>query len=149
MIALETDTALESLADFRGIVLEPSQRCQLALEDDHVVRVWLALLLLADSDGMVGLNFAVAFLRDDGRMIEDVPLEQMLRHLDYLIEHLGEDRVGLGSDYDGAIVPQDVTTVADLPNLRQAMTQHGYDDALMTKLCHENWLRVLEKTWGY
>ncbi|MGY8791983.1 MAG: membrane dipeptidase, partial [Pseudomonadales bacterium] len=62
----------------------------------------------------------------------------MLRHLDYLIEHLGEDRVGLGSDYDGAIVPKDVTTVADLPNLRQAMAKHGYDDALMTKLCHGN-----------
>ena len=72
----------------------------------------------------------------------------MLRHLDYLIEYLGEDRVGLGSDYDGGIVPQDVTTVADLPNLRQAMVEHGFNDALMTKLCHENWLRVLEKTWG-
>jgi membrane dipeptidase len=106
------------------------------------------LAAIKDSDGMVGLNFAVAFLRDDGRMIPDVPLEQMLRHLDYLIEHLGEDRVGLGSDYDGAIVPQDVTTVADLPNLRQAMAKHGYDDTLMTKLCHGNWLRVLEKTWG-
>lgn len=100
------------------------------------------------SDGMVGLNFAAAFLRDDGRMISDVPLEQMLRHLDYLIEHLGEDCVGLGSDYDGAIVPEDVTTVANLPNLRQAMAKHGYDDALMVKLCHGNWLRVLEKTWG-
>ncbi len=106
------------------------------------------LAAIKDSDGMVGLNFAVAFLRDDGRMIADVPLNQMLRHLDYLIEHLGEDRVGLGSDYDGAIVPEDVTTVADLPNLRQAMAKHGYDDALMTKLCHGNWLRVLEKTWG-
>ena len=75
-------------------------------------------------------------------------IEQMLRHLDYLIEHLGEDRVGLGSDYDGAVVPKDVTTVADLPKLRQAMAKHGYDDALMAKLCHQNWLRVLEKTWG-
>ncbi len=106
------------------------------------------LAAIRESDGMVGLNFAAAFLRDDGRMIADVPLSQMLRHLDYLIEHLGEDRVGLGSDYDGAIVPQDVTTVADLPKLRQAMVEHGFDDALMAKLCHENWLRVLQKTWG-
>jgi membrane dipeptidase len=106
------------------------------------------LAAIRESDGMVGLNFAAAFLRDDGRMLADVPLSQMLRHLDYLIEHLGEDRVGLGSDYDGAIVPQDVTSVADLPKLRQAMAGHGFDDALMTKLCHENWLRVLGKTWG-
>ncbi len=106
------------------------------------------LAAIRESDGMVGLNFAAAFLRDDGRMLADVPLSQMLRHIDYLIEHLGEDRVGLGSDYDGAIVPTDVTTVADLPNLRQAMVGHGFNDALMTKLCHGNWLRVLEKTWG-
>jgi membrane dipeptidase len=106
------------------------------------------LRAIAESDGMVGLNFAVAFLRDDGRMLADVPMSQMLRHLDHLMGILGEDRVGLGSDYDGAVVPEGVTTVADLPTLRQAMKKHGYGDALIAKLCHENWLRVLEKTWG-
>lgn len=106
------------------------------------------LAAIRESDGMVGLNFAVAFLRDDGRMVADVPLSQMLRHLDHLLEHLGEDRVGLGSDYDGAIVPEDVTSCAGLPNLRQAMAKHGYSDALIAKICHKNWLRVLEKTWG-
>jgi membrane dipeptidase len=106
------------------------------------------LAAIRESDGMVGLNFAVAFLRDDGRMLADVPLEQMLRHLDHLIEHLGEDRVGFGSDYDGAIVPEALTSCAGLPELRHAMAKHGYNDALMSKLCHENWLRVLEKTWG-
>jgi membrane dipeptidase len=106
------------------------------------------LRAIADSDGMVGLNFAVAFLREDGRMLADVPISQMLRHIDHLIGILGEDRVGLGSDYDGAVVPKELTTVAELPALRQAMAEHGYDDALIAKLCHENWLRVLEKTWG-
>ncbi|WP_187431120.1 hypothetical protein ROLI_035130 [Roseobacter fucihabitans] len=106
------------------------------------------LAAIRESDGMVGLNFAVAFLRNDGRMLSDVPLEQMLRHLDHLIDQLGEDRVGFGSDYDGAVVPDDLTTCAGLPHLRAAMKKHGYDDALMAKLCHGNWLRVLEKTWG-
>jgi membrane dipeptidase len=106
------------------------------------------LAAIRESDGMVGLNFAVAFLREDGKMLADVPLEQMLRHLDHLIEHVGEDRVGFGSDYDGAIVPEALTSCAGLPELRHAMKKHGYDDTLITKLCHGNWLRVLEKTWG-
>jgi membrane dipeptidase len=106
------------------------------------------LATIRESDGMVGLNFAVAFLRDDGKMLADVPLTQMLRHLDHLIEQVGEDRVGLGSDYDGAVVPQEVTSCAGLPSLRAAMVEHGYGEALVAKLCHENWLRVLEKTWG-
>ncbi|GGX68150.1 membrane dipeptidase [Tateyamaria omphalii] len=103
---------------------------------------------IAESDGMVGLNFAAAFLRPDGKMLSDVPLELMIRHLDHLIESLGEDRVGFGSDYDGAVVPEVLKSSADLPKLRAAMQRHGYDDDLMTKLCHGNWLRVLERTWG-
>lgn len=106
------------------------------------------LAAIRESDGMVGLNFAVAFLREDGKMLADVPLDQMLRHLDHLIEHVGEDRVGFGSDYDGAVVPEALTSCAGLPEFRHAMAKHGYNDALMSKLCNENWLRVLEKTWG-
>ena len=107
------------------------------------------LAAICESDGMVGLNFAVAFLRDDGKMLADVPLEQMIRHLDHLIEHVGEDGVGFGSDYDGAVVPEALTSCAGLPDLRHAMARHGYNDALIAKLCHGNWLRVLEKTWGH
>ncbi|WP_245972369.1 dipeptidase [Rhodovulum iodosum] len=105
------------------------------------------LAAIRDSDGMVGLNFAVAFLREDGRMV-DTGLDQMLRHLDHLIDRLGETRVGLGSDFDGAVVPSEIGSAAGLPALREAMRAHGYDEGLMKKLCQENWLRVLEKTWG-
>ncbi|WP_172327578.1 dipeptidase [Mangrovicoccus sp. HB161399] len=106
------------------------------------------LRMIAESDGMVGLNFAAAFLREDGRMLADVPVEACLRHLDHMMGILGEDRVGLGSDYDGAVVPEALTTIADLPVLRQAMVDHGYGAELVDKLCRGNWLRVLEKTWG-
>jgi membrane dipeptidase len=106
------------------------------------------LAAIKDSDGCVGLNFATAFLRPDGQMIEDTSLDFMLRQLDYLIEHLGEDRVALGSDFDGAQVPAEIGDVSGLPALRSAMRLNGYDESLMTKICHENWLRVLAKTWG-
>ncbi len=102
---------------------------------------------IAESDGMVGLNFAVAFLRDDGRMV-DTDIAQMLRHLDHLISRLGEDRVGFGSDFDGAVVPKEIANAAGLTHLRQAMIDHGYGRELATKLCHGNWMRVLKQTWG-
>jgi len=106
------------------------------------------LAAIAESEGMVGLNFATAFLREDGQMKPRVPFEQMLRHLDHLIGVLGEDGVGFGSDFDGALVPDGIVDASGLPHLREAMRAHGYDDALMAKLCFENWLRVLQKTWG-
>ena len=100
------------------------------------------------SDGMVGLNFATGFLREDGGWDTDTPLEVMVRHLDYLVERLGETRVGLGSDYDGARVPDEVGDVSKLPNLIAALESAGYDDGLLRKLTHENWIRVLGRTWG-
>ena len=105
------------------------------------------LRAIAETDGMVGLNFATAFLREDGRMDANVPLDTMLRHLDHLIRILGEDRVGLGSDFDGALVPEAIGDVAGLGALRAAMRAHGYGEGLIRKLCHENWLRVLARTW--
>ena len=105
------------------------------------------LAVIAESDGMVGLNFAVAFLRPDGQQDVDTDIELMLRHLDHLMETLGENRVGLGSDFDGADIPETIKDLSGLTRLREAMRQHGYSEDLMAKLCHGNWIRVLKKTW--
>ncbi|MED5305721.1 MAG: dipeptidase, partial [Pseudomonadota bacterium] len=105
------------------------------------------LRAIADSGGMVGLNFATAFLRPDGKMLPEVPFEVMMRHLDHMLGILGEDHVGLGSDYDGAIVPEQLRTAAELPNLVEALRSNGYGEALVEKLCTGNWLRALDRIW--
>ena len=106
------------------------------------------LAMIAESGGIVGLNFATVFLRPDGRQSPDIGWDPVLRHLDHLISALGEDHVGMGSDFDGATVPDVIKDVTGLPALQQAMRLHGYDETLMKKLCHENWFAVLERTWG-
>ena len=65
-----------------------------------------------------------------------------------LLDRLGETRVGLGSDFDGARVPSRIGSVAGLPALRWAMAEHGYGAVLIERICHGNWLGVLERTWG-
>lgn len=96
---------------------------------------------------MVGLNYAVAFLREDGKNDADTPISRMVEHIDYLVDHVGIDRVGLGSDFDGATIPQEIGDVAGLPRLVEALRAADYDEASLRKLTHENWLRVLRKTW--
>jgi membrane dipeptidase len=44
---------------------------------------------------------AVSFLRPDGRQREETGRDPILRQMDYLMERLGEDHLGFGSDYDG------------------------------------------------
>lgn len=104
--------------------------------------------VIRETGGMVGLNYATVFLREDGRRSEEMTWEPMLRHLDHLIEQVGEDGVGLGSDFDGAQVPAPLGDVTGLPAFQQAMAEHQYGEDLIRKLSHGNWLRVLERTWG-
>lgn len=101
---------------------------------------------IRDSGGMVGLNFSTSFLRTDGMGTADVGLDAMVRHIDYLIEALGEDHVGLGSDFDGCTVPEPIKDVTGVPKLFAALAERGYDTPLLRKLASENWLACLERT---
>ncbi len=103
---------------------------------------------IRDTGGMVGLNYATSFLRRDGRQNPDMGWTDVLAHLDHLLDRLGEDHLGLGSDYDGATIPAGIGDVAGQQNLVQAMRDHGYGEPLLHKICHENWFRLLERTWG-
>ena len=103
---------------------------------------------IKDSGGMVGVNFAVNFLRPDGKRDDDTPLDQVVDHTEYLIRRLGEDHVGLGSDFDGATIPKDLNSAAALPNLVAAMRTRQFGEALIKKVCTENWLKALDRTWG-
>lgn len=102
---------------------------------------------IRESDGMVGVNFDVGFIREDGENNADTPLSVIVRHVDYLVERLGIDRVGFGSDFDGAKMPLELGDAAGLPKLMAQLRQAGYDEASLRKLAYENWLRVLEHTW--
>jgi membrane dipeptidase len=104
--------------------------------------------IIGKSGGMIGLNFANGFLRADGRWQSENGLDTMMRHLDHMMKLAGEDHVGLGSDFDGARIPSQIGDASGLPRLVEAMKAHGYGEELTKKLCAENWMKVLERSWG-
>jgi membrane dipeptidase len=106
------------------------------------------LAAIRETGGMVGVNFAVSFLRADGRQDSNTPVELIVDHAEHMIKQVGEDGVGFGSDFDGAMVPKGLGNAAGLPAVVEVMRTRGYDQALIEKLCWRNWLRVLERTWG-
>lgn len=101
---------------------------------------------IAESKGLVGINFHVAFLNEDGSYNPKTPLDVIIRHATHLIEKLGEDGVALGSDYDGCLTPEDVRDASKLPRLVEAFRAAGFGEELIRKICFENWLSVLERT---
>jgi membrane dipeptidase len=106
------------------------------------------LAAIGRSGGLVGVNFAVSFLRPDGGRDRNVPLALIVQHVEHLLEHAGEDNVGFGSDFDGAPMPVELGNAAALPKLIAALHDRGFSHKLVEKLCFRNWLRVLRKTWG-
>ena len=104
------------------------------------------LAAIRQSCGLVGVNFAASFLRPDGRHDKNTPIATIVQHIEHLLEHLGEDGVGFGSDFDGAMIPAELGDAAGLQNLVQALRERGFGKRLIEKLCFRNWLRVLGRT---
>ncbi|HZH43398.1 MAG TPA: dipeptidase [Lysobacter sp.] len=71
-------------------------------------------------------------------------MEQVVDQIDYAVKLVGEDHVGIGSDFDGVsgALPEGLRTVADYPNLIEALRQRGYSDARLRKILGGNLLRV-------
>ena len=106
------------------------------------------LAAIAESGGLVGLNFGCQFLRADGQRRDDTDLAVMVQHLTYLVERLGDTGVALGSDFDGALMPRTIGTAAGLPALIAALQQAGFDAPLIHRICWQNWLDLLRRTIG-
>ncbi|MEN6670322.1 dipeptidase [Psychrobacter sp. B38] len=105
------------------------------------------LAAIKQSDGMVGVNFDVAFLRADGQRNTQTSLDVIVDHLEYLIDHLGEDHVGFGSDFDGCLLPDELSDISQISMLIERMQQRHFSDALIEKVTSKNWFRVLGKIW--
>ena len=91
-----------------------------------------------DSGGVIGVIFAPRYLGQEG-------LEGVVAHLSYLLRVAGEDAVGLGSDWDGAVrPPRGLESPAQLPNLTEALLRAGIPAATVHKILGGNVLRALE-----
>ncbi|WFU02668.1 dipeptidase [Rhizobium sp. CB3171] len=102
---------------------------------------------IRDTDGVIGLNLAVNDVRPDGHLEDDTPLDLVVRHIDYLITRIGADRVALGSDFDGAVVPRQIKEASGMPHLIDAMRKNEFDELTLRKFAYDNWLRVFGLTW--
>ena len=105
------------------------------------------LRAISDSAGLVGISLSVCELRPDGHNDPATSLDIVLRHMDHLLGILGPEGVALGSNFDGAVVPDAIGDAAGLQALPAAMADHGYDEALIRAICCENWLNLLARSW--
>ncbi len=101
---------------------------------------------IAESSGIVGLNFHVGFLHPDGGHRRNTTVDVMVRHVDHLLSRLGENGVAIGSDFDGCLVPDAIRDAAGLPVLIEALRAAGYGETLIEKIAWRNWVSLLERS---
>lgn len=66
-------------------------------------------------------------------------------HIDHVVELVGIDHVGLGSDFDGiAVTPSGMEDVSMMPVLFDELRLRGYSDCDLSKIASSNFFRVLE-----
>lgn len=100
------------------------------------------------SDGIAGIVFAPAFLREDGANDADTPLAVLVAHVRHAAALAGIDHVGLGSDFDGAPMPAAIGDVAGLPRVLGALRDDGFTADEVQRIAWGNWRRVLGAVWG-
>jgi membrane dipeptidase len=69
----------------------------------------------------------------------------LLDHLDYIVRLAGIDHVGLGSDFDGSIIPPlQLDDVTAMPLITKALIERGYSKKDIEKILGGNFLRVFK-----
>jgi membrane dipeptidase len=100
------------------------------------------LKALAEAGGVIGVMCYKPFIDSQAPS-----LSKMLDHIDYIVDLIGIDHVGLGMDFDGMggaktnAVLQDVT---EIPLITQGLIERGYSKNEVKKILGENFLRVFD-----
>jgi membrane dipeptidase len=90
------------------------------------------------------MNKLTQKLTDEGKL-PHVSWERIIDHIDHAVKLVGADHVGLGSDFDGASMPEGMEDCSKLPKITQALLKKGYSDSDIRKILGENTLRVMEQ----
>jgi membrane dipeptidase len=83
-------------------------------------------------------------LTEEGKL-PHVSWERIIDHIDHAVKLVGADHVGLGSDFDGADMPDGMEDCSKLPKITQALLSKGYSEDDIRKILGENTLRIMEQ----
>lgn len=72
-----------------------------------------------------------------------VDFAKIIEHIDHAVKLVGAEHVGLGSDFDGAMMPFGMEYATKLPKITEALLQKGYSEGDVKKILGENTLRVM------
>ena len=100
---------------------------------------------IAAGGGVIQVNFHRPFLAADA---DSANVDTLVNHIDYIVDLVGIDYVGLGSDFDGATMPQGLTDASMYPSITRELVSRGYSETDISKILGGNADRVFRQVWG-
>jgi membrane dipeptidase len=127
------------MINFGGAFLDSAYTAGTAQVREHLVN-WLAENKLSRSDPR-----AQQYIEEYTAKFTPFPtVARVADHFDHVVQLVGIDYVGLGSDYDGVgdSLPTGLKDVSMFPNLFAELLRRGYSKEDLEKICYKNVFRV-------
>lgn len=72
-------------------------------------------------------------------------VSELVDHVDYIVDLIGIDHVGIGTDFDGGGALEDCFDVTELPNITRELLERGYSATDIEKIWSGNFMRVFKE----
>jgi len=76
---------------------------------------------------------------------ERATIKDIVDHIDYVVELIGVDYVGIGTDFDGGGGVDGCDDVSDMPNITEELVRRGYSEEDIRKIWGGNLMRVFRE----
>ena len=100
---------------------------------------------IAQTGGLIGINFCPEFIKNN----DEVKIDDLIEHINYIKNLVGIEYIGLGTDYDGITeTPKKLENISKLPNLIKELKKDNFTSNEIEKIINKNWLRVFKNVLG-
>ncbi len=100
--------------------------------------------VLKATGGLAQITIVSGFLRPKARAA-DLTVANIADHVDYAVNRMGIEHVGIGTDFDGGGGVHGFMNAAQAPHLTVELAKRGYDRAALQKIWGGNFLRLLRQ----
>ncbi len=76
---------------------------------------------------------------------ERTTLQELVDHIDHVVELIGIDHVGIGTDFDGGGGVEGCNDVSEMPNITEELLKRGYSEEDIQKIWGGNIMRVFSR----
>jgi Zn-dependent dipeptidase, microsomal dipeptidase homolog len=97
------------------------------------------------NSGFVGINLYPVFLNDSGK----ASLDDIVRHIEHIVSIVGEDHIGLGTDFDGIeSLPEGIGGLQDINRIFERLLALNYSNSFVEKFAGDNLVHIIKQNIG-